>query len=98
EGYAVLTAGNGKEGLEQLRRVTSPCLILLDLMMPVMNGQEFLRAKAAEESLASIPVCVLSGVGSQPDLPGIVAFLSKPVDFSRLFDLIRNYCGSTKRA
>jgi CheY-like chemotaxis protein len=98
EGYSVLTAGNGKEGLDQLRKTTSPCLILLDLMMPVMNGQEFLKAKAAEESLASIPVCVLSGAGTQPELPGIVAFLSKPVDFSRLLDLIRDYCGSTKRA
>jgi CheY-like chemotaxis protein len=98
EGYSVFTAGNGQEGMEQLRKMTSPCLILLDLMMPVMNGEEFLKAKAAEQSLALIPVCVLSGVAKEPDLPGVAAFLPKPVDVFRLLDLIRSYCGSPNAA
>jgi CheY-like chemotaxis protein len=94
EGYGVLTAINGRDGLEQLRKKSRPCLILLDLMMPVMNGEEFLRAKAAEETLASIPVVVLSGVAEEPDLSGVAAFVPKPVDFDALLDLIRRYCSS----
>jgi CheY-like chemotaxis protein len=98
EGYAVLTASNGQEALEQLRKMISPCLILLDLMMPVMNGQEFLKAKAAEESLSSIPVCIISGVADEPDLPEVATFVSKPVDLNRLLDLVRRHCESSKRA
>lgn len=92
EGYPVFTASNGLEGLQQLRKMTRPCLILLDLLMPVMDGREFLEAKAADQSLASIPVCVVSGVANEPNLPGVAAFVAKPVDFNRLLDLIRRYC------
>ncbi|HEX5000040.1 MAG TPA: response regulator, partial [Terriglobia bacterium] len=55
EGFQVLTAGNGREALEQLQGRERPCLILLDLLMPVMDGGEFLERKASETSLASIP-------------------------------------------
>jgi CheY-like chemotaxis protein len=92
EGYSVLTAGNGQEGLGYLRKMTPPCLILLDLLMPVMDGREFLEAKATEKSLSSIPVCVVSGVASRPDLPGVAAFVPKPIDLKRLLEVIRHYC------
>jgi CheY-like chemotaxis protein len=98
EGYVVLTAGNGREGLEQLRKMTRPCLILLDLMMPVMNGEEFLKAKTTEESMSSIPVCVVSGAANIPDLPGVAACVPKPVSAESLLDLVRRYCGSSNRA
>ena len=97
DGYAVLTASNGKEGLEQLRHAPPPCFVLLDLMMPVMNGEEFLKAKAAEESLASIPVCVFSGMANVPDLRGAATVLRKPLDLDRLLNLVQHYCGSSKK-
>ena len=58
EGYEVLAAPDGREALQQLRRegTPRPCLILLDLMMPVMNGAQFYREKQADSALSSIPV------------------------------------------
>ena len=61
EGYAVDTAMNGLEALNQLRGATSPpSLILLDLMMPVLNGFEFQLAKSRDPLLAPIPVIIVS--------------------------------------
>src|SRR5476651_1166296 len=78
EGYVVLTAGNGQEGLDILRS-SRPDLILLDLRMPIMDGWEFKEAKDADPTFASIPVFVFS---AQPGLrpPNISAdgFISKP--------------------
>jgi CheY-like chemotaxis protein len=60
EGYCVVGAADGREGLDVLARISGLCLILLDLMMPVMNGWEFLRAKQKDGVLAVIPVVVIS--------------------------------------
>ena len=60
EGYAVTTAENGRDALEQLQRMDAPSVILLDLMMPVMSGDEFLRELRKDGALASIPVLVVS--------------------------------------
>ena len=97
EGYSVWTADNGRHALETLREMPRPCLILLDLMMPIMNGEEFLEAKGLDESLAAIPVVVVSGVANEPELAGVTAFIPKPVDFKRLFELIRRNCGTRRK-
>jgi CheY-like chemotaxis protein len=96
EGYGVVTAGDGREALEKLRLGTTPrpCLILLDLMMPVMNGTQFCREQQADPALASIPVCLVSADG---DLPGKARalgceFLEKPVLIQRIFDVIERHC------
>src|SRR4051812_23507934 len=60
EGYTVTTAGNGQEGLDVLPHMQTPCLILLDLMMPVMNGWAFAEALRADMVLAAIPVVVVT--------------------------------------
>jgi CheY-like chemotaxis protein len=96
EGYSVFTASNGQEGLEQLRKIPHPCLILLDLLMPVMNGMEFLAAKAQEDAVASIPVCVVSGVADPPHISGITAFVKKPVEFNQLLEFVKRYCGEPR--
>ena len=70
-----------------------PCLILLDLLMPVMNGMEFLEAKSHEVSIASIPVCIVSAVPKQRDQYPAVGFVKKPIEFDGLLNFIRNYCG-----
>jgi len=93
EGYHVFTASNGEEGLRVLRTMTHPCLVLLDLLMPVMNGMEFMVAKSHEDMIASIPVCVVSAVAEKPDMAKANAFVKKPFDFDGLLKLIRSYCG-----
>jgi CheY-like chemotaxis protein len=60
EGYAVASAGNGREALDRLRRGLRPDLILLDLLMPVMNGWEFRQVQLADPLLAGIPVVIVS--------------------------------------
>lgn len=94
EGYPVYTASNGKEGLERLRQMPRPCLVLLDLLMPVMNGMEFLEAKGHEDTIAAIPVCVVSGVAEKPKLPKSCVFVKKPIEFELLLKFVKQYCGS----
>ena len=60
EGYSVTAVPNGQEALHHLRRTAPPDLILLDLMMPVMNGWEFRRQQAQDPALQWIPVVVVS--------------------------------------
>src|SRR5579885_3279154 len=77
EGYQVITAGNGREGLEALKSAPRPCLILLDLLMPVMTGDEFLRELTSQDALATIPVCVVSGVSEKLKGVRYSAFIKK---------------------
>jgi CheY-like chemotaxis protein len=87
----VVTANNGQEALERVKSIPPPCLILLDLAMPRMNGREFLRIKNADSTIARIPTIVVSGTPT--DLPaGAVDHLTKPVDVNRLQALVNQYC------
>jgi CheY-like chemotaxis protein len=88
-GREIVTASDGQEALERLSEVPRPCLILLDLMMPRMNGWEFLERKSADPSLADIPTIVLSGSGRPA---GAMHQLAKPVDVERLLALVDQYC------
>jgi CheY-like chemotaxis protein len=94
EGYPTETAANGQEALDRLARLDRPpCLILLDLMMPVMSGREFLSVLRADDLLAPIPVVVVSAWPSEARATrGVQGFIRKPVDLSMLFDVIRRYC------
>src|SRR5215813_15029996 len=60
EGYHVYTASNGKEGMEILLQMPAPGLILLDLMMPVMNGWEFAKALEVDRAYAETPIVTIS--------------------------------------
>ncbi|MBV8451457.1 MAG: response regulator [Deltaproteobacteria bacterium] len=89
DGREVVTAGNGQEAFERLSDVPRPCLILLDLVMPRMDGWEFLRRQSADPLIAKIPTIVLSG----STLPaGAKHQLAKPVDAERLLALVDQYC------
>jgi CheY-like chemotaxis protein len=94
EGFDVRTAANGKLALEALRADSALCVILLDLMMPVMNGWQFRAAQASDPALARIPVIVVTAAGAKGDIPAIDAhgWLSKPVDFDRLLATITPLC------
>lgn len=96
EGFRVATAEHGREGLQRLGEMRAPCLILLDMMMPVMNGWEFLEAlrQQHEQALASVPVAVVS---AGADLGNIeqryrCRIMKKPVDIERLVNLAHEHC------
>lgn len=95
-GYAVRTAENGRVGLDMLKGA-APALILLDLMMPVMDGWEFLKAVRGTPGTpaAAIPITVVTGSMEQHELERRygVRVIAKPVDVDRLLDIAKHYCG-----
>jgi CheY-like chemotaxis protein len=93
EGYQTAAVANGREALEYLQQENAPNLILLDLMMPVMDGWEFRRHQQANPALAAVPVIVLSAL-DQSRTAGVnaEAILKKPLDFDRLLELVRLFC------
>jgi CheY-like chemotaxis protein len=95
-GYHVLTATNGAEALERLRAHVAPNLILLDLMMPIMNGWQFLAEQSSDPKLAGIPVVLVTGAGQASQRArslGVAGYLEKPVDIGQLLSTTRRYCG-----
>lgn len=96
EGYEVMRAANGFEALRQLGNNEGRCnLILLDLMMPVMNGWDFRRKQKEAPTLASIPVVLMSAgarlAAATGDLDA-AGYITKPVEMSDLLDTVRRYC------
>ncbi|XYI04208.1 response regulator [Sorangium sp. So ce1128] len=87
----VWTAANGREALERLS-VLAPQLILLDLMMPVMNGLEFLSMLRQHSTLSATPVVVISAWSKEAQSVAAQGFLSKPIDLDALFNMIRRFC------
>src|SRR6185503_18227343 len=93
EGYDVVPASHGRQALEFLlasRGARLPSLVVLDLMMPLVDGTEVLKAMKEDAELADIPVVVLSAVARERPA-GAAAFLRKPVPLQKLFDTIRDF-------
>lgn len=88
-------AGNGLVALELLRRDTQlPCVILLDLNMPKMNGIEFLRELRKDEKLMGLPVVVFTTSNEDRDRIGslslkVAGYIIKPLDYDRFVEVIR---------
>ena len=98
-GYHVNVAANGKEALSLLSSLARPCLILLDLMMPVMSGEEFLGELREKEGLAPIPVVIVSAWAREAAKENRVqGFVSKPVDPERLLLVVRKFCRAPRPA
>ncbi len=90
EGYRVTCAGNGEVALAQLRsgKHPPPCLILLDLMMPVMDGLEFRARQLDDPDLARIPIAVMTA-GTVPAAMARLPLVGKPLRFDKLTGMLR---------
>lgn len=93
EGFRVFSASNGQEAIEMLPHIPRPSLILLDLMMPVMNGWEFMDAIQKTPAYAKIPIAIVTAFSERAEGLKAVALLQKPVELDKLFTLVRHYSG-----
>lgn len=96
EGYRSALAENGSVALDRLRSDDHPSLIVLDLMMPVMSGQDFRAAQLADPKIAPIPVVVLSAAHDARQVCaelGALDCFSKPIDLDRFLAVVRKVCG-----
>jgi CheY-like chemotaxis protein len=94
EGREVMGAGNGLEALNQMRMGPSPCLVLLDLMMPVMDGWQFRVEQLRDPRLAVIPVVLMSAdarVDQEAATLGAAAYLRKPLEVEELLEIVARY-------
>lgn len=93
-GYEVECAQNGREALDYLERSEPPCVVILDLMMPVMNGWEFREAQSRNEKIAHIPIVILTA-GDRADLKAQSLraddYLRKPIQFETLLRVVERY-------
>jgi CheY-like chemotaxis protein len=93
EGYTVVTATDGQDALQKLAALGDVCMILLDLMMPVMNGHELLETLKRMGRLPRVPVIVVSAYGHlAPKVEGAAAFLTKPISLDTLLDTAARFC------
>lgn len=96
ESFRVVSFGNGLEALKYLRSgAQPPCLILLDLMMPVMDGWAFRTTQIQDPALASIPVVVISAFSNVPRMTAnleVSEYLQKPIDLDTLIATVERYC------
>jgi CheY-like chemotaxis protein len=99
EGYTVAQATNGREALDYLQAADSlPCLILLDMMMPILNGWDFPHARQCDSVVQAIPVVLVSAypalaVAAAP--LGVQGALDKPIKLDRLLAGVQRYCSGT---
>lgn len=95
-GYQTMIAANGKEAIEQLRgTAVRPCVILLDVMMPIMDGWEFRAELSADPELGAIPVVVLTAHANMDEVVRrmqAVDCLKKPFELSQLLSTIDRLC------
>lgn len=96
-GYQTATAADGREALARLRGAAElPCLVILDLMMPVMDGWALRAEMLKDPRLAVVPVVLLSGIADlrdQATILDVADHLVKPVNLARLYDLLAEHCG-----
>lgn len=92
EGFVIKCTFNGKEALEYLSDAPHvPQLILLDIMMPYMNGYEFREAQLKDPKIANIPTIILSAAGKHEDIDRLhfKECLKKPLDLETLIDVVK---------
>lgn len=92
EGFSVRTAENGQRALELLRAGELPCVVILDLLMPILDGNEVYEKMQADPRLAAVPVIIST---SDPRrAPSGVLTMKKPVSLVRLLGVVRQFCSA----
>jgi CheY-like chemotaxis protein len=95
EGYNVFGAENGREAVDHLQSGAVPNLIIIDLVMPVMDGREFCGALSQDPELAGIPVVVISAdlrLGERVGELEAAAYMTKPINVRALLDTVERHC------
>jgi CheY-like chemotaxis protein len=94
-GYSVAAAVNGRDALDYLRAHRAPSLIVLDLMMPVMDGVEFCRRRLRDPALRAIPIFLFTARGQSIANVSAVKVLRKPLVVNEFIDAVRSVMDST---
>lgn len=97
EGFRVESASNGLEALEMLRKIGRPCVILLDLMMPVMDGWAFADALERNLAFSTIPVVVVTAFSERGKTIHARKVVKKPIDLDLLSRTVREFCVEERR-
>lgn len=92
-GYAVATARDGQQALDTISANRVPCVVLLDLVMPGMDGWRFLSVVKANPQMSSIPIVIASAHSATHAPTGVEGVLQKPFALSELFSFVERYCG-----
>ena len=94
EGFTVKEAENGKQGLELILSCGGDCIVLLDLQMPVMTGQELLEVLSKDENptIRAVPVIVLTAKGEGFQHSGIIGTIRKPFELDHLLEKVKTLC------
>jgi CheY-like chemotaxis protein len=100
EGYRVEGAADGRAALDRLLSAPPPDLVLVDLMMPVMDGRQLMTEMKARPSLAEIPVVVMTGAGRRLlyAAPVAAGYLEKPISSARLLETLAASLASHRHA
>lgn len=91
-GYFVFSAANGADGLSILTRIKAPDLILLDWVMPLLSGEDFLRSKMSDADLARIPTVAMSTASDPVHVVSASEVVRKPISREDLLALIKRHC------
>lgn len=92
EGYEVTTAANGADALHRLEADMLPCVVILDIMMPLVDGNEVYRRMQQDPRLAHVPVIVSTSDPSRA--PAGVPVMKKPTNLGRLLQAVQEHCGT----
>ena len=99
QGISATGAENGQVGLDLLRAGARPCLVLLDLQMPLVDGLTFRRRQLEDARIAEIPVVVMTGQpgkAQEAERLGVVLTMRKPIAPSRVLRVVEQYCAHAK--
>jgi two-component system, chemotaxis family, chemotaxis protein CheY len=92
-GYTVQTAEDGQTALATMARNRTPCVVLLDLVMPGMDGWTFLTVVQADPQTSRIPIVIASAHAATHAPAGTAGILRKPFDIDELFAVVARHCG-----
>jgi two-component system, chemotaxis family, chemotaxis protein CheY len=100
EGYPVRLAASGSEAFAQIARGGLPSLVLLDMVMPAMTGQEVLALLRSDPATVKLPVVIMTAAVPMEasDFPGADGLLAKPFELAELLDTVARWCGPPPQA